>query len=152
LKVSNSNHFSVEEFALPPLGQKLRNGFAPAPYPTDWIEGRLRPLCQALEVLREALGGRPIRIVSGYRPKAYNRAIGGARFSQHVEGRAADIVVDGMEAAAVHDLALRLAKEGRMRIGGLGSYASFTHIDVRGVPPAGPSPRLVRWAGGRSNN
>jgi hypothetical protein len=147
-----SRHFSVEEFGLPPAGHKLRSGFEPVPYPTQWIDDRLRLLCQALEVLREELGGRPIRIGSGYRPEAYNRAIGGARFSQHLQGRAADVVVDGVAAGVVHDTALRLAKAGRIRVGGLGAYPTFTHIDVRNVSPDGPIPRLVRWVGGRQQN
>lgn len=147
-----SSHFAVGEFGLPPMGQKLRDGFVPVQYPADWIDGRLRLLCDALEVLREELGGRPIRIVSGYRPESYNRTIGGARFSQHIEGRAADLVVDGVDAGAVHDTAFRLAKAGRMRIGGLGKYPSFTHVDVRNVQAGKALPRLVRWTGGRQQN
>jgi uncharacterized protein YcbK (DUF882 family) len=144
-----ASHFTVKEFGLPPLGRKLRDGFEPVQYPPKWIDERLGLLCAALEVLREELGGRVVHILSGYRPENYNRAIGGARKSQHVEGRAADVVVDGVETSVVHDTALRLAKAGRMRIGGLGRYGSFTHVDVRNVHPAGPNPRLVRWVGGR---
>jgi hypothetical protein len=148
LKVSS--HFDVEEFGLPPRGRALRAGFDPVLYPSTWIGERLRLLCEALEVLREELGGRPVHVVSGYRPENYNRAIGGARRSQHIEGRAADVIVDGVDAGVVHDTAVRLAKAGRMRIGGLGRYPTFTHVDVRDVPPTGAPPRLVRWVGGRN--
>lgn len=48
-------------------------------------------LVACLERLRSLEGGRPIRIVSGYRTAATNRAVGGARRSQHLTGRAADI-------------------------------------------------------------
>jgi len=144
-----SSHFAVEEFGLPPLGRKLRAGFDPVRYPPKWIDERLKLLCEALEVLREELGGRAVHILSGFRPENYNRAIGGARKSQHIEGRAADLVVDGVDPGVVHDTALRLAKAGHMRIGGLGRYPTFTHVDVRNAKLSGPNPRLVRWVGGR---
>jgi len=43
-----------------------------------------------LEPARTALG--PIRISSGFRCEALNRAIGGARASQHLTGEAADLI------------------------------------------------------------
>lgn len=135
-----TKHFSVEEFAQP-----ARHGFFhPAPYPKGWIESRLRPLCEALEVLRAELGGKPVRVLSGYRSALYNRQIGGARKSQHVQGRAADITVDGISAEKVHAATLKLYREGRLKIGGLGLYPSFVHIDVR------PRKTLARWRGSRS--
>lgn len=131
-------HFTAEEF-----GQPARHGWRRAAYPARWIAGRLRPLCGALEVLRAALGGRPMTVVSGYRSAAYNRAIGGARRSQHVEGRAADLRVSGVTPAKVHAVALELQRQGKIRIGGLGKYPGFVHVDVR------PGKRLARWEGSR---
>jgi uncharacterized protein YcbK (DUF882 family) len=72
--------------------------------------------------------------------------------SQHIEGRAADVVIEGVPARVVHDTALKLARAGTIRIGGLGAYPAFTHIDVRNVTPGGPAPRLARWSGGRKEN
>lgn len=43
-----------------------------------------------LDPLREAYG-KPIRVNSGYRSAALNKAIGGAATSQHMSGQAADI-------------------------------------------------------------
>lgn len=43
-----------------------------------------------LDPLREAYG-KPIRVNSGYRSPALNKAIGGATSSQHMKGQAADI-------------------------------------------------------------
>lgn len=43
-----------------------------------------------LDPAREALG-LPIRVNSGYRSYAVNKAVGGARLSQHTRGEAADI-------------------------------------------------------------
>ena len=51
----------------------------------------LQKLCQkVLEPLR-AHFGKPIRINSGFRCKALNDAVGGAKNSYHTKGRAADI-------------------------------------------------------------
>lgn len=44
-----------------------------------------------LEALRERCGNKPLRIISGYRSVAWNRHVGGARKSQHLYNRAADI-------------------------------------------------------------
>jgi hypothetical protein len=131
-----TNHFGLEEFAC-------RDG---TPYPVEWIEGRLRPLCALLEVLRRELGGHAVAILSGYRTPFYNHFIGGAPASQHLEGRAADIVVSGVSPAAVHDTALQLHAAGELHLGGLGSYPNFTHVDVRPRPlSAGPA----LWSGGK---
>jgi uncharacterized protein YcbK (DUF882 family) len=50
-----------------------------------------RALIDALERLRAICGGHPLRIISGYRDRAYNARIGGAKESQHIYNRAADI-------------------------------------------------------------
>lgn len=50
-----------------------------------------------IEVITKEFGeirdkaGVPLVITSGYRPAAVNRAVGGARFSQHVHGLAIDV-------------------------------------------------------------
>jgi hypothetical protein len=129
-------HFSLGEFERPARPKK---GFpTAAPYPAEWIESRLRPLCEALEIVRARIG-KPIRIISGYRDPAYNAAIGGARKSQHMAGMAVDVVVDGMRASAVHRLVLGFHEGGEIIIGGLGLYENFVHIDIR------TADRLVRW-------
>lgn len=51
----------------------------------------LRRLCETLEQVRTVLG-KPITINSGYRCLALNRAIGSKDTSEHVDGRAADII------------------------------------------------------------
>jgi len=52
-----------------------------------------------LEVLRAQFG--PFSPTSGYRCDALNEAIGGAEHSQHTEGQAADIVIPGVDLAAL---------------------------------------------------
>ena len=65
----------------------------------------LRRLCGWLEMLRDEWNRRygegddPIVINSGYRSEAVNKAVGGAKGSNHLTGCAADIRVAGMEQA-----------------------------------------------------
>jgi hypothetical protein len=59
--------------------------------PTPEVVANLRLLCQQiLEPARLALG--PLRISSGYRSKALNKAVGGSKTSAHVFGYAADVI------------------------------------------------------------
>lgn len=132
-----TRHFDLVEFDLP-ADKAARHGLSGAPYPQEWIEARLVPLCRALEALRAACSGRRITILSGYRTPTYNAAVGGVPKSQHLEGRAADIRVAGLAPPQVYDAALRLYGLGRIEIGGLGLYPGWVHLDVR------PGP-LARW-------
>ena len=53
-----------------------------------------------LDPVREEFG-LPVRITSGYRSDALNKAVGGSSTSQHSLGEAADIVIDGVPAGEV---------------------------------------------------
>lgn len=53
-----------------------------------------------LQCIREHFG-KPITITSGYRTAAHNAAVGGAKSSQHLLGRAADIQVQDTDPLAV---------------------------------------------------
>lgn len=70
---------------------------------------------------------RAVTINSGYRTYARNKAVGGAKYSQHQYGIAADIVVSGIVPKDVADYAETLMPN----TGGIGRYSTFTHIDVR---------------------
>ena len=75
--------------------------------PTPEAQAAMRALvADVLDPLRERLG-RPIRVHSGYRAPAVNRAIDGAATSQHMRGEAVDIHVDGMPAEALATFILR---------------------------------------------
>lgn len=47
-------------------------------------------LVEVLERIRTGIG-RPLPVLSGFRTEATNRLVGGARHSQHLVGRAADL-------------------------------------------------------------
>ena len=58
-------------------------------------EAKVEPgLVAALQELRD-LAGAPITVISGYRCPKHNAAVGGAKASQHMLGKAADIVIKG---------------------------------------------------------
>lgn len=83
-------------------------------------------LVALLQQIRDHFG-KTVVINSGYRTSAYNKKIGGATHSQHVQGTAADIVVSGISPLAVAQYAEYLQPTS----GGIGVYTSFTHVDVR---------------------
>jgi len=100
-------------------------------YPKDWIKPRLLPLCRQLEKIR-ALTGQPIKIISGYRTKAYNAKIkGAAKASQHIEGIAADIMLKGMTALQLYKAICKLIADGVILEGGCGLYNTHCHYDIR---------------------
>lgn len=66
-------------------------------------------------------------INSAYRTPAKNKSVGGATYSQHMYGIAADIVVKGVTPKQVAAYAETLLPNK----GGIGIYPTFTHIDVR---------------------
>lgn len=148
-------NFRLYEFDLS-AEKAAEYGHEAALYPEEWINGRLLPLCQALEKIRSAVGYRPITVISGYRPVAYDLARiaagrkGVSPTSQHHDGLAADIQVAGVEAEKVHAAALRLHTTSQIKIGGLGLYRGqdFVHIDLRQLlQPAGSKPHLATWEG-----
>lgn len=85
-------------------------------------------LIAVLERLRNHFNS-PVIINSGCRCQEYNRKIGGARESQHVQGTAADIVVMFKTPALVADYLEYQYPDKH----GVGRYNRFTHIDVRTI-------------------
>lgn len=94
------------------------------------LEKRCRDHAFQLERLRKRLG-RPIPILSWYRHAAYNRAIGGARYSQHVNAVATDIPVQFVRKVGTKtfDYHANIV----FKSGGFGQYpAGSRHVDTRG--------------------
>jgi uncharacterized protein YcbK (DUF882 family) len=117
---------------------------------------RFRKQARALNMLRAVvrIAFRTRHVIisvnSWHRCAAYNRSIGGATQSQHVECRATDIVVfvgrgAGLRRLSPERVAQLAAKVPAFRKGGIGWYDSrhgnFTHVDHR---PNGPA----RWVNG----
>ena len=71
--------------------------------------------------------GKAVTINSGFRTATHNKAVGGAAYSQHLYGTAADIVVSGVKPSEVAAYAETLLPNK----GGIGIYSWGVHIDVR---------------------
>ena len=85
-------------------------------------------LVEVLEDIRIHFG-KPISVTSGYRTVSHNRKVNGSAHSQHLYGMAADIVVTDVKPSEVAAYAEKLLPN----TGGIGRYATFTHVDVRAV-------------------
>lgn len=90
----------------------------------------IQKLANQLQVLRDYLG-KSIKVNSGYRSPSHNKSIGGVKNSQHVLGKAADIVVKGIKPQELALIIERLIDNGEMLQGGIGIYNSFVHYDIR---------------------
>lgn len=80
-----------------------------------------------LEELRTLIGHRPITINSGYRCSIYNKRISGAKNSQHLYGKAADIKATGISIKELGRYADKIFSKG-----GVGYGNTFIHVDTRG--------------------
>ena len=105
------------------------------------LQGRCREISIPAAFPAGLFGGRPIRVVSGYRSRSY------ARESRHKTGCALDFSIPGVPNSVVRDYLLTLPKVG------VGYYpnSSFVHLDVRRqnafwVDLSGPNepPRYVK--------
>ena len=96
------------------------------------IYHNLVKVANQLQILRDELK-KPIHINSAYRSEEYNASIGGVKDSQHIMGRAADIVIKGMTPIEVSEVIEDLIQKGDMLQGGIGIYSSFVHYDIRGT-------------------
>lgn len=114
-----STNFRVKEFAC-------TDGSDPVFVDTE--------LVNVLQKIRTHFG-KSVTITSAYRTPGKNKAVGGEAYSQHLYGRAADIKVSGVTPQKVAAYAETLLKNK----GGIGTYATFTHVDVRATK--------ARWKG-----
>lgn len=96
------------------------------------VQLNIAELAVQLEIIRSHFNA-PIHINSAYRSLDYNRSIGSNDSSQHVLGRAADIVVDGYTPDEVAEAIEFLISTGLIKEGGVGRYNTFTHYDIRGT-------------------
>ena len=109
-------HFKRKEFAC-----KCKCGF-------DVVDFELAEVCDAVRENFDV----PVNINSGCRCAKHNKLVGGAQRrpgspgSQHLYGRAADLLVDGVSPSVVAAwVTLNFPDVS------VGTYNSFTHVDTR---------------------
>ena len=110
-----SEHFKVREFGC-------KDGSDPV-----FIDTELVDILEQIRVHFE----KPVNITSAFRTAKHNASCGGAKFSQHLYGKAADIRISGVSVDALADYAEKLLGNS----GGVGRYYvdGFVHVDVRTV-------------------
>ena len=126
-----SAHFSLDEFLVSQTAARLGRAIEP----TASDIRNLTRLCETvLEPLRIDLR-LPIQITSGLRPPWLNQAIGGSTSSAHMDGRAADIRVQGMKPI---DVCRRVVAIGLPIDQVIHEFGSWTHV---GIAAEGSTPR-----------
>jgi len=98
-------------------------------YPTEDQYMNLIRTMQRMHWIREFFRA-PITVTSGLRPSAYNKLIGGAHRSTHIEGKACDFQVKGVDPDEVRKQLLPLLDQLDMRMESLPG-ASWVHIDIK---------------------
>ena len=83
-------------------------------------------LVDILQKIRDHFG-KAVTITSAFRTASHNKKVGGATYSQHLYGKAADIKVSGVAPSKVAEYVETLMPN----TGGIGRYSTFTHVDVR---------------------
>jgi uncharacterized protein YcbK (DUF882 family) len=110
------------------LADRTRDGVQnDTPPVAAWHE--IVPTVRVVEKLREKFGATEIR--SAYRSPEYNRAVKGEADSFHMRNKALDVscATGTPEQWAAELRALRSAG---VFSGGIGTYATFVHVDTRG--------------------
>jgi len=93
-------------------------------------------LIKLLQFLRDWYQ-RPLSITSGHRCYHHNKKVGGAIYSRHQTGEAADVLVDDPRSASKVAHGWLLSENGG---GGVGVYSNRIHVDVR-------TPEISLWDG-----
>jgi len=104
-------------------------------YPIDYrLINALESLFVRVEKRVEMSNGI-LLITSGFRCRAFNKAIGSKDNSQHTIGRAVDLRSLHLTPLQIRDEALQITA---FALGGIGVYETYIHLDVRTKQP-------MRW-------
>ena len=83
-------------------------------------------LVSILDILRNEVK-KPVIINSGYRTPERNKAVGGAKYSYHMRGMAADIRINGMNAKEIANKLNKIVPDEC----GIIVYNTWVHLDTR---------------------
>jgi len=123
----------TEHFTLEELTHTDHRQFDNTPNETE--KANLVRLAGLLELVKKALGGKPIMVNSAFRSKQVNDAVGSKDTSQHRVGCAADIRVPGMTPDEVVRaiISANLPFDQIIR-----EFDAWTHISVPNLPTSAP--------------
>lgn len=127
-----TQYFTVKDALWLPTWNRLaiaKDGLGPTQ------QANLSMLMVVMDKVRAFLA-KPIIVHVSFRPYAYNKLIGGALNSSHVEGKACDFHVAGMTCDAVRAALLPKLEEWGLRMENLPG-SSWVHLDTRPVPKGG---------------
>jgi Peptidase M15/Putative peptidoglycan binding domain len=105
---------------------EFTKGLQRLPKTPDLVRNAIR-FARVFSLVRSKFGS-PLAITSGYRPPDVNRAIGGAKLSQHLNGWAADIYPLNGDFAKLLEILKATHQVGGI---GLGQAKGFLHMDLR---------------------
>ena len=135
-----TTHFTLREFTR--SSYAIRKGINNEP--NDAQIENLRTLCAlVLEPLR-MLVDSPITILSGYRCPEVNVGIGGSKTSQHMEGKAADIMVPEWPPEALYELMRNNMHFDQL----IQEFDEWVHVSWNGVHNRQQSLRFTRSGSG----
>ena len=115
-----TSNFNLEEFECK-CGCKM----------PEFVKKNVIELADNLQVLRDVVGR--LDPTNGYRCKDHNADVGGSVNSQHLKGKAADIKSSDIKPKDMAAIVDDLMKSESFKLGGIGIYNTFTHVDIRGV-------------------
>lgn len=94
-----TEHFTVEELTASPTAKRLGLSNNPTP---EHLEN-MKYVCEKILEPVRAHFGKAVKINSSYRAPAVNKAVGGSKTSQHVNGQAVDYEIEGIDNKVVAD-------------------------------------------------
>jgi zinc D-Ala-D-Ala carboxypeptidase len=118
-----SEHFRLDELTASETATRKGIDNTPPPVVTE----KLRMLAATLEQVRSLLGNNSIRISSGYRCLALNRAIGSGDLSAHVLGYAVDFTCPKF--GTIKEVAIKIA-ESPIKFDQLIYEGTWVHLSV----------------------
>lgn len=133
--LSDVTNFRWDEFLTKGASHHNKNagGFGLNTDPPAALWPNVIDLARTLQRFREEIGA-PVKLTSVYRSPVYNRSLSGsASHSQHMQFKAADVVVGKGTPRDWQKIFAKLRAEGVFS-GGIGLYKTFVHVDVRGAP------------------
>ena len=122
-----SKNFSYDEMVYSATAERLKLDNTP----NEKEKANLvRLVLEILQPVRDKWG-RPIVVTSGFRSEAVNKAVGGARNSQHRLGEAADIKIGSKsQNKALFNFILDMVNNGEIKVGQLIDEYGYSWVHV----------------------